>query len=133
MTTDTVTRLLDAVAQGAGIPSDLYDEGAVLDATVPHWRLEAHGPAAIAAQLSSWFNAPGSLHEVQRTPLPTGELVRFSHSWTENGQPMGAHQVHVLDLQDGRITHQEVWCGGRWQASLLAEIEAGLQLAREEV
>ena len=97
MTTDPVTLFLDAVASGLGIPADLYAPGAVLDATVPNWRLEAHGPAAIA------------------------------------GTPMAAHQAHVLDVTDGRITHQDVWCGGRWEAALQAEIEAGLTISRVAV
>lgn len=130
MTTNPVDRLLDAVTAGTGVPSDLYAPDALLDATVPSWRLEAHGPAAIAAQLSGWFADPATLSELQRTEVPGGEVVRFSLAWTEQGRPMAAHQVHVLVLSAGRITRQDVWCGGRWDAALQAEIEAGLQVAR---
>jgi hypothetical protein len=130
-TADPVTLFLDAVAQGSGIPADIYAPGAVLDATVPNWRLEAHGPAAISGQLSGSYAHPGRLHDVVRSPLPGGALVRFTVAWTEGGIPMAAHQIHVFEVGQGAITHQDVWCGGRWDAALQAEIEAGLQSARE--
>ncbi len=130
--TDPVTRFLDAVTEGRGIPTDLYAPSAVLDATVPLWRLEAHGPTAIAGQLSGWYADPGRLSEVVRSPLPGGEVVRLTLAWSENGNPMASHQVHLLDVDGGVITRHDVWCGGRWEASLQADIEAGLQAAREE-
>jgi hypothetical protein len=131
MTTDPVTTLLDSIAAGTGIPTELYTSDAVLDGTVPHWRLEAHGPAAIAAELSGWYAAPGSLSDVLRSPFSGGELVRYSLEWTENGAPWCCHQIHLLTITDGRISRHEVWCGGRWEAALQAEIEAGLLAARE--
>ena len=130
-TTDPVTVFLAAVAAGQGIPPSLYAPDAVLDATVPNWRLEAHGAEAICAQLSGWYADPGQLSGVSRSPLPGGEVVRFTLAWSENGAPMASHQVHLLDVSEGVITHQDTWCGGRWEASLQAEIEVGLQTARE--
>jgi hypothetical protein len=130
-TPDPVTLFLDAVVSGRGIPTGIYAADAGLDATVPNWRLEAHGPAAITAELSGWYGGPGRLYDVARSPLPGGEVVRFTLAWTDNGNPMAAHQVHLLDVEDGAITHHDIWCGGRWDAALQAEIEAGLQSARE--
>lgn len=130
MTENPITTFLDAVASGTGVPTDIYHPAAVLDATVPHWRFESHGPAAIARQLSGWFADPGELFELDRVELPGGEVVRFTLAWTENGRPMSAHQVHVLTVDEGLITHQDAWCGGRWNAALMAEIETDLQLAR---
>ena len=130
-TPDPVTLFLDAVVSGRGIPTDIYASDASLDATVPHWRLEAHGPAAIAAELSGWYGGPGRLYDVARSSLPGGEVVRFTLTWTDNGNPMAAHQVHLLDVREGAITRHDIWCGGRWDAALQAEIEAGLQSARE--
>jgi ketosteroid isomerase-like protein len=129
-TQNPVDRLLDAVAAGTGVPADIYDPAAVLDATVPHWRLEQHGPRRIAGQLSAWFADPGSFTELRRVPLPDGELVHFELSWQEDGRPMLAHQAHVITVTDGRISRQEVFCGGRWDAATQAEIQQGLQSAR---
>jgi len=130
MTTDPITRLLAAASAGTGVPQDLYADAAVLDATVPMWRFEAHGAEAVAAQLSQWFDAPGRLTEVEREPLPAGEVVRFTVEWVVSGEPWAAHQVHVVAIEAGHITRQQAWCGGRWPAAVLAEIEAGLMGAR---
>ena len=130
-TPDPVTLFLDAVVSGRGIPTGIYAADAGLDATVPNWRLAAHGPAAIVAELSGWYGGPGRLYDVARSPLPGGEVVRFTRAWTHNGNPMAAHQVHLLVVREGAITRHDIWCGGRWDAALQAEIEAGLQSARE--
>jgi hypothetical protein len=130
MDIDPVSRFLAAVTAGSGVPADLYSPDAVLDATVPMWRFEAHGPAAIATELSGWYGDPGTLTEVQHSPVPGGVTVRFTLEWTEGGQPWAAHQVHFLATRDDRVIRHEAWCGGRWPAALLAEIEAGLQSAR---
>jgi hypothetical protein len=45
-------------------------------------------------------------------------------AWGQDGVPHAAHHVHVLDVVDGRIVADTVWCAGRWPASLLAEMEA---------
>lgn len=131
MDTNPVTRMLAAVEAGTGVPTDLYAPTAVLDATVPMWRFEKHGPAEIAAQLSRWFDTPGTLTEVMRAPLPGGELVSFTLEWLTDGRPWVAHQVHVVTTEGARITRQEAWCGGRWDAALQARIESDLELARE--
>jgi hypothetical protein len=130
MDNDPVTTFLAAVTAGTGVPADLYSADATLDATVPMWRFEVHGPAAVAAELSGWYHDAGTLTEVQHTPVPHGETLRFTLEWLEDGQPWAAHQVHFLATAGGRITRHEAWCGGRWPAALLAEIEAGLQSAR---
>jgi hypothetical protein len=130
MDNDPISRLLDAASAGTGIPQFLYAEDAVLDATVPMWRFEAHGAAAVAAQLSGWYADPGTLTELVREPLPGGEVVRFTLEWIENGEPWAAHQVHFIASDADRITRQQSWCGGRWPAALLAEIETGLLGAR---
>jgi hypothetical protein len=130
MNNDPIRRLLDAASAGNGVPRDLYADDAVLDATVPMWRFEVHGAEAVAAQTSGWYADPGTLTELVREPLPGGEVVRFTLEWLENGEPWAAHQVHFIATEADRITRQQVWCGGRWPAAVLAEIEAGLVSAR---
>jgi hypothetical protein len=129
-TINPVDRFLEAVVTGTGIPTDIYDPTAVLDATVPHWRLEQHGPRHVAGQLSAWFADPGSFTELSRIPLPDGELVQFELSWQEQGQQMLAHQVHVITVFEGRISRHEVFCGGRWDPATQAEIQQSREAAR---
>ncbi len=116
-----------AAVEAATIPScDAWDPDATLDATVPGWRMRVCGPDAIRAEYARWFADPGRMGELRRFPVAggPGEVVEYVLSWTENGIPHAAHHMHLLTVRDGLITADTVFCGGRWPASLLAEMEA---------
>jgi hypothetical protein len=121
-----ITTFLHAI-ETARIPDcDVWSSEAMLDATVPNWRLHATGPDAIRAEYARWFANPGHFHDLRRLPVAdgTGEVVEYTLSWQENGVPHAAHHAHLLTVMDGRITADTVFCGGRWPASLLADMEA---------
>lgn len=120
--TGPIDRFLSAVTTATIPAADVWSPDAVLDATVPNWRMRMRGPAAIAAELSRWYADPGEFEELTRVPLPDGELVEFALRWTEGGVPHAAHQAHLIRVGDGRIVAQTVFCGGRWPAGLLAEM-----------
>jgi len=120
--TGVVDRFLHGVEAGA-LPAGVFAETAVLDATVPNWRFSVHGGEAVHTQLSHWFADPGGFEELRRTPLPDGELVEFTLSWAEDGVPYTCHQAHILRVAGGRIQADTAFCGGRWPAELLLEME----------
>ncbi len=125
MDTTTIDRFLAAVAAGNGIPSDVYAPDATLDATVPNWRFGVRGSVAIAAEYGRWFADPAEFEELSRTALPGGEVVTYLLTWSESGVPHAAHHCHVLTTDaDGLISSDVVFCGGRWPASLLADMAA---------
>jgi hypothetical protein len=129
MTTTIIDRFCAAVT-GAGFGSaDVFCEDAILDATVPNWHFVRRGQDAVQAELSHWFADPGRFESLRRTPLPDGELVEFDLTWVEGGVPHACRQAHVLHLRQGRIAQDTVWCGGRWPASLLADMEEAQQAA----
>jgi SnoaL-like domain len=116
-----------AAIESASIPGcDAWSADATLDATVPNWRLHATGPDAIRAEYARWFADPGHFDELRRYPVGGGpsEVVEYTLSWAENGVPHTAHHMHLLTVRDGRIVADTVMCGGRWPASLMAEMEA---------
>ncbi len=119
-----VDRFLAEIAGGTGISAGLFATDATVDATVPGWRFTIRGAAAIAAQYGHWFNDRAVFESVDRWPIPGGEVVRYDLAWTENGVPHACHHCHLLTLGvDGLITADTVFCGGRWDASLLARME----------
>lgn len=124
----SVDRFLDAV-RAATIPeADVWAPDARLDATVPEWRVAAEGADAIRSTYATWFDAPGRFEELRRLPTPGGEVVEYLLAWEEDGVPHTAHpahHAHLLDLDaEGRIVSDHVFCGGRWDAALMAEMEA---------
>ncbi len=113
--------------QDATIPAcQAWSADATLDATVPNWRLRAEGADAIRAEYARWFADPGHFHDLRRVTADDGEtdVVEYTLSWQENGVPHAAHHMHLLTVRDGLIIADTVLCGGRWPASLLAEMEA---------
>jgi len=110
---------------------DAWSADATLDATVPNWRLHAAGADAIRAEYARWFADPARFDELRRYPVEGGpveggwaEVVEYTLSWTENGVPHAGHHLHLLTVRDDRIVSDMVFCGGRWPAALLAEMEA---------
>jgi hypothetical protein len=124
--TQAIDSFLNAI-EGAAIDScDAWSAEATLDATVPNWRMQLAGADAIRAEYQRWFADPGKFEELRRYPAADGatEIVEYTLSWSENGVPHAAHHLHVLTVRDDRIVADTVFCGGRWPASLLAEMEA---------
>jgi hypothetical protein len=120
-TTTAVDELVAGIEAGA-VPASVFSADAVLDATVPNWRFSLRGRERVQAELSRWFADPGHFEQLSRTSLPDGELVQFTLAWEERGVAHRCHQAHILRLEDGRIAGDTAFCGGRWPASLVAEM-----------
>lgn len=121
-----IGRFLTSIQTGVMSETDALRDDVVLDATVPNWRFTVCGAEAVRAELSRWYAEPGTFEDLNRIPIEGGELVTFTLRWEENGVPHAVHQAHVLWLRAGRIVKDQAWCGGRWPASLLADMdEAG--------
>jgi ketosteroid isomerase-like protein len=131
-TNDPVSRFTASIESAGVATTDLFCEDVLLDATVPHWRFQVRGSEAVGAELGRWYAAPGQFEDLRRTPLTDGELVEFTLAWEEEGVPHASHQAHVLTVRDGRIAADRVWCGGRWPAALLAEMEEAQRAADRE-
>jgi hypothetical protein len=124
--TQVIDTFLNAIESAAIGSCDAWSAGATLDATVPNWRMQLAGADAIRAEYARWFADPGKFEELRRYPAADGatEIVEYTLSWSENGVPHAAHHLHVLTVRDDRIVADTVFCGGRWPAALLAEMEA---------
>lgn len=121
---DSVSDLLGAIGSGARVPSGVLADDVIVDATVPNWRLTLRGRSAVQEQFATWYADPGGFEEMIRTPIPGGEVVRFLLTWVEQGVPHAVHQAHFIEVDDsGRIRYDQMYCGGRWDAGLLAEME----------
>jgi hypothetical protein len=116
--TNPIDRFTQAVANAAIGDAGLFAQDAVLDATVPNWRYTVSGAANIEAELGRWFADPGRFEEI----------IEFVLTWEEDGEPHMCHQAHVIEVRDGLITRDRAWCGGRWGASLQAEMAEAANL-----
>lgn len=121
---NAVDRFLEAVTAATIATCDAWAPHASLDATVPGWRFHRQGPDQIRETYAAWFADPGGFEELERIVVPGGEVVRYLLAWVENGVPHTAHHLHVLKLEGDQIVEDQVMCGGRWPAALMAEMEA---------
>jgi hypothetical protein len=121
---NAVDRLLEGIEHADVGERGAFAAHAVLDATVPEWRFSVRGAGPVEAQMDRWYAGAGHFEEVDRRPVAGGEVVRFSLTWVEDGVPHACHQIHVLELEGDEIVRDTMFCGGRWPASLLAEMEA---------
>lgn len=119
-----VDDLVTCIERGDFSGSVAFAPDVVLEATVPNWHLTVRGRDGVLAQVSAWFAAPGHYEHLRRTPLPDGELVELVLRWQEDGQLFAASQAHVLEVRDGAIVSDRMWCGGRWSEQLVADIRA---------
>ena len=136
-----IDKFLQAIENAAIDSCDAWSAGATLDATLPNWRMRVLGPDAIRAEYARWFADPGRFEELRRYPVASNgagesaagdsatadtatEVVEYTLSWSENGVPHAAHHLHILTVRDDHIVTDTVFCGGRWAAALLAEMEA---------
>jgi ketosteroid isomerase-like protein len=123
-TTDPITEYLSAI-ESATIPEcQALAPDVTFDATVPEWRYRVHGADAVRQELAKWYATAGAFEDLTRTATPTGEFIQFVLHWEENGMPFAVHQAHVVDVEGGRIVRDTTWCGGRWSATLMAEMAA---------
>ena len=122
MPADAIDQFLSGIEAGQ-MPEDLFSDDANLDATVPNWRFQVRGGEAVRAELGRWYADPGQFLDVERTPIPDGELVEFTLSWTEEGVPHRVHQAHIMRVVDGKVSHDTAFCGGRWPAGLVQQME----------
>ena len=121
LTMTSVDQLLAGIQAGS-IPAGIFSAGATLDATVPNWRFSVSGDEAVRAELGQWYADAGHFERLQRTLLPDGELVEFTLTWEEQGVPHTCHQAHILRIVDDQVCADTAFCGGRWPASLVAQM-----------
>jgi len=121
---DAVSDLIAAMAAGTGVPSDLFTDDARLDATVPNWRFKTLGAGAVARELSNWYRHPGRIERLGSHEVAEGVALEINLTWNDGEVPHAAHQLHLIRIDDDRIATDTLFCGGRWPADLLAEMEA---------
>lgn len=119
-----VDEFLASIARGDMNDCRAWGESVTLDATVPNWRFYRTGVEAVRQEYGRWFAHPAKFETLRRLPIDGGEVVEYTINWEEDGVPHAGHHLHVLHVANDKISADTVMCGGRWPASLLAEMEA---------
>ncbi|HUG83997.1 MAG TPA: nuclear transport factor 2 family protein [Euzebya sp.] len=130
-----VDRFTAAVEAGDhGTLAELYTGDALFDAHVPNWRFQVQGSAAIVDLLEGWFTLPGRFHEVQSQLTTTGDVLVRSEWRVQEGSDdaLVIRDMHLWRLAGDRIAEQVMYCAGRWDAPLVAQMAAEAPLIRHQ-
>lgn len=115
---------LKAIENAAIETCDAWSDDCVLDATLPNRRLRKSGVAAVKNQFAEWYAYPNTVFGVRRWQVPEGEIIEYTHRFVGPDGPREAHHAHVMELLDGRIVRDTMFCGGLLSDAQLAEMAA---------
>jgi ketosteroid isomerase-like protein len=108
----------------------LYHPDALLDAHVPNWRFQVQGRHAIVEHTCR-PPAPGGFTSFTAEPTASGDLL-VEFEWRQQPDEGGAvmRELHLWQLQDGRIVEQRAYCAGIWSQELQARMADEAPLIR---
>ncbi len=113
----------------------------VFDGSVPNWRFQLQGPAALAEELRGWTASHvWSITEQILTPTPDGVLLEIE---TRGRCPGGDDHAEHDEMSraallfrivaDGRIADMKMYCAGEWNEETMHRIEAEAPKVRTRV
>jgi hypothetical protein len=111
-------------------PAGLFTSDVFCDFTLPRWRLQAQGPAAVVALRKQGHPGPGIVPRWRCDPTPTGFLIEFEERWSQDGKDWYSREMARADLRGESICALSVYCTGDWDAAREAEHGRAVQLLR---
>ena len=124
-----VTRLVGWLETGH-LPDGLFTRDVFCDLTVPTWRLQAQGPAAVAALRATSHPAAGRVPRLRYDPTPTGFVLEWEEEWDEHGDQWYCREMLRADVTDEAISAVSVYCTGDWSGAQRARHAAEVTLLR---
>jgi len=105
---------MTAFLETGTVPEGLFHSDAVLDVSVPTWRIQARSlEGLIRVRLDShpW---PGTVTVTRLDPIPHGFVLEFEERWERGGQHWYCREMLRADVTDGQISELTVYCTGDW-------------------
>jgi hypothetical protein len=111
-------------------PADLFAPDAFADLTVPGWRLQASGRAAVSALRTDSHPDPGRVRVSRVDAIERGFVMEFEERWDSGGQSWYCREMLRADVRDAQITQMSVYCTGDWDEQKQAEHKRTVRLLR---
>src|SRR3954452_6459338 len=74
-------------------PAGLFGEDVFCDLTLPHWRLQAEGPAGVTALRRAGHPAQGRVVRSRLDETPTGFVLEFEERWADASGSWYAREI----------------------------------------
>ena len=124
-----VTRLVSWL-ETERVPDGLFTDDVFCDFTVPTWRLQAQGVAAVVALRRTSHPAPGRVPRLRHDPTPTGFVLEWEEEWDEHGDHWYCREMLRAEIADGAVSALSVYCTGDWSSAQRARHAAEATLLR---
>lgn len=109
----------------------LFAPDVFCDFTMPTWRIQAKGLAAVLALRSAGQPWPGRVprHRIDHTAR--GFVLEFEEEWVDGeGETWYCREMLRADIAADGIFDLSVYCTGDWDAARVAEHAAAVELIR---
>lgn len=122
-----VQRFLDGLRTGDwdGMEQH-FTPDAIHDGSMPDWRVQYEGPAAITQAYREEWTGKGTWRLPEPTVTRSGDVVVVELEGTlmTHGEELLCRIANFFQLRDGRIAEHRYYCCGEWSEDVVHTIEA---------
>jgi hypothetical protein len=111
---DRLSRMLVEFLETGTAPEGLFHPDALLDLTMPTWRVQARGAADLVQVRKEGHPGPATVTRWRADPTPAGLVFEFEERWRHEGQDWYARELMRADVTDGAVARLTVYCTGDW-------------------
>lgn len=109
-----LSKKMAAFLETGTVPDNLFRPDALLDVSVPTWRIRAHGLEDLIRVRKGSHPWPGTVTTTRVDPTPNGFVLEFEERWEHAGQHWYCREMLRADVRDGQISELAVYCTGDW-------------------
>jgi hypothetical protein len=110
-------------------PDGLFTDDVFVDVSLPQWRVQGQGPAAVQEIRVSGHPTTGRVSRHRVDPTPSGFVLEFEEVW-HDGQDWYCRELMRADVRDGAIAELSVYCTGDWDEAREEEHRRTVRLLR---
>lgn len=126
---EMATLLVEFLETGSP-PAELFTSDVFCDLTLPRWRRQAQGVAALVALRRQGHPSPGKVPRWRCDPTPTGFVLEFEERWKQDGHDWYSREMARADVTEGKVSSLSVYCTGDWDEQRRIQHAAEVTLLR---
>lgn len=111
-------------------PARMFAPDVFADLSLPHWRLQAHGPGSTFHLREDSHPYQGEVRVEGLDRTSRGFLLQFEERWQADGQQWYCRELIHCVVTDGLISELVVYCTGDWDEAAQHRHAAEVQLLR---
>lgn len=127
--TRVAKKLIEFLESGVA-PAGLFAPDVFCDYSPPLWRVQAQGPADVAALRMNGYTGRSEVVSWRCDPTTKGFVLEVEERWIADEKRWYCREMIRADVADGAITALSVYCTGDWSAERCAQHARDVRLLR---